>query len=197
MNFSSNGITRTIFLAAAFFLLVSCFRVRSIDVTSEISPELWGDCGNGVVFSLTEDVFIVFLSGDEYLGIEGLALSPSLEFNAGRGKEHLTPHSIEEYLRNPTNQVTMVVGGQARTELIDVRGVVTRGTRLKCSFIKKLSASALFPVVTGSTLHRYGIILDGDFKDEEVEIGDLQEYCCDVDDLPVYNLDKSLTVIEQ
>jgi hypothetical protein len=120
---------------------------------------------------LEHDVFII---NDEY---HGLVLVPPESFPQSRrklGRHYSAPNSVEEYNADPIAASTKPL--QSGSYKISVAGVLPKGTKLQLpKLILKKNFSFFFGGVVTS-LKPIAMVLDGPFKNTEVDITDVSIY---------------------
>lgn len=178
-------------ITVSSLFLVSCTWVDHSPVDYRTEKVAWGDCQFGEQFVLLEDVFLLNVDR-EIKHFERLALSPAMSSEANNiGRMHLTPYSVQQYRESPSNVVRRSVGGEVRTDAIDVRGIVDAGTMLECDEVRKFDVIA-GTLAKGTTYRRFAKILEGEFAGVVADMADLTDYCCEIDGYDVMNLDRRI-----
>jgi hypothetical protein len=138
------------------------------------SPYYWGGYDHTKTYVLENDVFI--MKEDHH----GLVLVPPGSFTkSGRrlGRHYSAPYSIEEFKANPEAAATKSLQnfGQNGSYKINVAGILSKGTKLQ---LTKLTLKKGFSPFYGfvSSLKPIATILDGPYKNTEVDITDVSIY---------------------
>ena len=163
-------------IVLASFLLTSCF---CIPIEIHENSRLWGEFIPKGEYELMRDVFLIRPYNKIYIYKDArgkvikrssdlLALTPENSFYQNAG--YSAPNTIQEYEQNPEESVKKDY--EYFISVIDVVGIVRKGTKIRCSLLEKDYCYSLWFGPQG-ILSYYAQIIDGPYSGSEVDVNDL------------------------